>query len=236
MEDNEPKRWTQTEIIKLVGIIGALLAIFIYSVFAGSKNNKRIIDKNILSNPVDLLAPIKDNYELDIKKSNDEKEETVVFITDGTLKLYNISNSQEGYLIYKGKTYIANSKNYKIKEAKKIPAFINDNYANIDFYKELAKKCVVSNIVGYTFDCTMSVHDYIVEYNAFYDKTYVYDGEEQIVFHIKHGNVMSDIKVDYSKVNEIIKNGDYTTYDIRIKNVNGNDYSKLLEVYKDTLK
>jgi hypothetical protein len=84
----------------------------------------------------------------------------------------------------------------------------------------------------------MNVSDYINKYNEYFYTSHVYDGDEKIVFKFTYGSVVNLINVDYSTINRVIKiyDSDIVKYSIKISRVNGNDYSNLLEVYKDTLK
>lgn len=236
MDDNEPKKFSNEEKIKLFAVFAFLLAILLYSVFSGNhfseKRNEDMTEININS----IFEPIKDNYTLIINKKFNNDEETIEYITDGTLKLYNKEEEQNGYLIYNGKTYYVVSKGYKLKEVKNKPDFIDDNFANIDFIKIIMKQCKIDNKKNYSYDCVIKARDYIEEYNKYFNSNYVYDGEENIVFSIKHGRIAYNISVDYSLANKIIKNGNNLKYNIKIDKVNDNDYSNLLEVFKDSLK
>ena len=140
MED-EKKGFSKEEIVKLLAIIIVFIAIFVYSVFSSNdgfkKDNKRVETIDV----VKLFEPIKNNYELVIDKTIDDKEEHIDYINDGTFKLYNVNNDNKGYLIYNGKTYVVELKGRKIKEYNKQESFFNDNYSNIDFIKNVVKHC-----------------------------------------------------------------------------------------------
>jgi len=235
--DEDRKEWSNKEIIKLSVIIIVMLAMFLFSVF--SKNdNLNIFKKN--NNNVDVVSlfePIKDNYELVINKIVDDNTEKIDYISDGTLKLYNLNDEEKGYLIYKEKTYSVELKDFKIKEVKKELDFINDNYANIDFIKSILIYCNSEKENNKKVICSMELSNFINGYNNYFQTNYVYDGEEVITFEFQHGSIVNTIIVDYSKANKIINNSDSNIeYNIKIKKVNSNDYSSLFEIFKDTLK
>lgn len=235
--DEDRKEWSNKEIIKLSAIIIVMLAMLLYSIFSGKveikkkKNNMKNVDVK------ELFEPIKDNYELEIYKTIGDDTEKIDYITDGTFKLYNLNDEEKGYLIYEGKTYSVESNGFKIKEIKKDPSFISDNYSNIDFIKSILIYCKSTKDDNKKVTCNMELSDFINGYNNYYYRNYVYDGEDIITFEFQHGDIINTITVDYSKANKIIKNSDNNIeYIIKVKNVNSNDYSNLFEVFKNTLK
>lgn len=235
--EEERKPLTSEDKVKLVGVIGVFIAIFVYCVASGNNfGSKNVIDDDIKASPETIFSPVKDNYTLKIRKVTGSKEENIEYITDGTFKLYNVEGEQVGYLIYKGKTYQVQSKNYKIKEIKDYPSFINDRFANIDFIKVVTKHCENINVKNSSFDCNINLKDYIEEYNTYYHTHYEYTGEEKVIFTFEHGKIIRKISVDYSEINKIINNGKDLKYVINVEKVNDNDYSGLLEIFKDTLK
>ena len=237
MED-EKKGFSKEEIVKLLAIIIIFIAIFVYSVFSSNdgfkKDNKRVETIDV----VKLFEPIKNNYELVIDKTIDDKDEHIDYINDGTFKLYNVNNDNKGYLIYNGKTYVVELKGRKIKEYNKQESFFNDNYSNIDFIKNVVKHCESKIINKNEVNCSVKIDDFIKEYNNYFSTHNIYEGEDEIVFNIKHGNIVNNIEVDYSKVNQFVKNNGKSVvkYNIKIKNTNSNDYSNLFEIFSDTLK
>ena len=152
--------------------------------------------------------------------------------------MYNVNNDNKGYLIYNGKTYVVELKGRKIKEYNKQESFFNDNYSNIDFIKNVVKHCESKIINKNEVNCTVKIDDFIKEYNNYFSTHNIYEGEDEIVFNIKHGNIVNNIEVDYSKVNQFVKNNGKSVvkYNIKIKNTNSNDYSNLFEIFSDTLK
>jgi hypothetical protein len=236
--EEEKKSWTKEEIIKLFAIIFILLVIFLYSVFSGNGNiNKNKEIKVDLSNISELFKPIDNNYTLIIDKTVNNENTKIEYITDGTLKLYDISGENEGYIIYNDKTYVVDSKKITIKEYNKKLDFINDRFYNIDFIKSIMNICDIEVKSNTSFKCSMDVSSYIANYNEFFHSNYIYLGDEQLVFNIKHGNIANNINVDYSVINNIITgNQDKVEYNIKIENVNNNDYSNLFDVFSDTLK
>lgn len=235
--EEEKKSWTKEEIIKLSVIVILLLAIFIYSIIASNKNiisNKNSFDKTDVQ---EIFKPIEDNYSLLIDKTINDKNEKIEYINDGTFKLYNIDNDNKGYLIYKDKTYIVEPKGFKIKEYSKNVEAIKDNLYNINFIKSIVKYCDLKNTRDNETDCYINVSDYINNYNNYFYTNYLYDGDDKIIFNFHYGNIVNNIKVDYSKVYEIMKNSnDKVIYNIKIDKVNLNDYSNLFEVFSNTLK
>ena len=236
MEEKVSNRLSQSEIIKLSAIIGVLLLIFIYSVF--SKNNfERTTFAEMTNETLDeLLEPIKDNYTLTVDRKSDENVQTIEYITDGTLKLYNEKGKENGYLVYKGKTYYVESKNTTIKVSKKNPEYMNDPLSDITFIKKITKYCDFKDVKKTSFNCNINMKDYIEEYNVYNNTSYTYDGEEQIQFHFTHEEIINNITVDYSTLNNIMGNNKNMIYSMNISNVSENDYSTLLEVFKNTLK
>ncbi len=234
--EEEKKKLTNEEILKLIAIVAVLLGILIYSIFSSNNGISKLINSRDNIDIEKMLEPIKNNYSLTIYKTSDNSSDTIEYITDGNLELYNTNDKENGYLIYKGKTYYVESSKTKIKEVTKKPDYINDKFTNIDFFKKVTKHCNIEDVKTSRFNCYIDISDYIDEYNNYYKTDYEYNGEEKVLFKIKHGTIVSNISVDYSEINKIINNGSMLTYDISIKKVNANDYSNLLEVFKDTLK
>ncbi len=173
MEEEEKKSWSKEEIIKLSVIVILLLIIFIYSIFSSNKNlvsNKNSFDKNDLQN---IFEPIKDNYSLLIDKTINDKNEKIEYINDGTFKLYNIDNQNNGYLVYKNKTYYVEEKGFKIKEYNKNVEAIKDNLYNINFIKSIVKYCDLKNIKSNEADCYIDMNDYINNYNNYFYTNYI---------------------------------------------------------------
>ena len=126
--EEEKKPWTSEEIIKLIAIAVIFIAIIAYSLLAETPS---ISKKDYALNKVDpikIFEPIDDNYALVINKTINDKTETINYISDGTFKLYNIDGNKNGYLVYMGKTYYVESKNYKIKEYNNKVDIINNNF------------------------------------------------------------------------------------------------------------
>lgn len=237
MEEENKKEFTKEEIIKLLAIFIVLSAMLIYSIFSSNDNVKRVGKKVKNENIIALFEPIKDNYSLTINRLIDDKEEKIEFITDGNFKLYNIDDQENGYLIYSRKTYNVESKGFKIKEYTKELDFVNDCYSDLDFLKSILVYCDLFDVSYNEVKCNMRLSDYVNGFNNYYYMHYVYDGDEVLTFDIKYDNVINSIKVDYSNANKIIKNSNNKViYDMSVSNVNGNDYSNLFEVFKDTLK
>jgi hypothetical protein len=236
MEEKESKSFSKEEIIKLGLIGGVLIIMLIYSIFSSNNFEKKIINDTPNTNIDEMFAPINNNYTLKINKMSSGKDETIEYITDGTLKLYNVIGKNTGYILYNNKLYSVESKNTKIKEVKDKPEFINDSFANIDFIKKITKLCDLKNVKMNSLDCYISVRDYMEEYNVFFNTNYIYDGEDNIIFTFKHGSIINEITVDYSLINNIRNNKNDLIYNIRIENVNGNDYSNLFNIFSNTLK
>lgn len=236
--EEKKKELKKEEIIKLLLIIVILGAAFVYSIFADNKEIKKFNDFNAISDVNVLFEPITNNYELIIDKTIDDKEEHVEFINDGTFKLYNINNENKGYLIYNNKTYVVELKGNKIKEYNKNESFLNDNYSNLEFIKKVIKYCNIANQKRNEVDCEIKINDFINEYNNYFNSDYEYDQEDLIVYKLKFGKIVNNINVDYSLVNQIIKNDGITKlkYNIKINKVNDNDYSELFDIFASTLK
>lgn len=232
------KGFSKEEIIKLLAIFLVLIGLFAYSVFSSSNGFKKDKEKEITIDVVKLFEPINDNYELKIDRTIDDKIDHIDYINDGTFKLYNVNDDNKGYLIYNKKTYVVELKNRKIKEYSKKESFFDDNYSNIDFIRNVVKHCEVESINRSELNCTITIDEFIKEYNNYFYTHNIYDGEDNIVFNIKYGSIVNDIVVDYSNVNQYIKNDGKTkvNYNIKITNVNANDYSNLFVIFSDTLK
>ncbi len=139
--EEEKKKLTNEEILKLIAIVAVLLGILIYSIFSSNNGISKLINSRDNIDIEKMLEPIKNNYSLTIYKTSDNSSDTIEYITDGNLELYNINDKENGYLIYKGKTYYVESSKTKIKEVTKKPDYINDKFTNIDFFKKVTKYC-----------------------------------------------------------------------------------------------
>ena len=102
MED-EKKGFSKEEIVKLLAIIIVFIAIFVYSVFSSNdgfkKDNKRVETIDV----VKLFEPIKNNYELVIDKTIDDKDEHIDYINDGTCNYFesiNDNNTEKDNIDY----------------------------------------------------------------------------------------------------------------------------------------
>ena len=221
-------------IILIVGIVVAL-AVVCFS------NGRGEVDKLIKSdadaNVTKLLENIKDNYSVAITKDDGLEQYSYNYSTDSNLTVIDEGEySDKVYLVYNNKKYNMNVDNHKLTKINNID-LLNDNYMNVDFIKKIINHCKFEYVNDNNKKCTLSVKEYIDEYNIFFNKEYSSNDEEININIIYYSKNIKSIIIDYTNVNKIINNSDDNLkYSFVFSNIDKNDYSEIISYYKKDFK
>lgn len=170
-----------------------------------------------------IFENIGNNYNLEIIV-NSMEDKRFVYSTDGQIIKI---ESDKVYLSYLNKWYILDNDNI-ISTEKLIDK--EEIYYNISLIKKALKHCKFENKKDNEIACKMKVSDYVNTRNELNNLTYKVSDNKYITFNIKYDDNINEIDVDYSYVNKIINNEDKELkYNIKISNINNNDYSELKE-------
>ena len=221
-------------IILIVGIVVAL-AVVCFS------NGRGEVDKLIKSdadaNVTKLLENIKDNYSVAITKDDGLEQYSYNYSTDSNLTVIDEGEySDKVYLVYNNKKYKMNVDNHKLTKINNID-LLNDNYMNVDFIKKIINHCKFEYVNDNNKECTLSVKEYIDEYNNFFNKEYSSNDEEININIIYYSKNIKSIIIDYTNVNKIINNSeDNLKYSFVFTDIDKNNYSEIISYYKNDFK
>ncbi len=216
-----------------------LIIIFIILLSPAKYNNKEIKNDVSLDEIVNLFNKINNNYSLTIEENINGELKILEYSNDSKVILYEGSKvNDNGYLLYNGKLYMANLKNNKLTKEKSMPNFVNDRLYDLNLLKKVIPHCELEYVNEVKANCKMNLSSYINEYNNLYNENISILEDEKINFEIIHySNRIGKINVDYTTINKLINNNeDNVFYGIKIYNIDSNDFSDILEYYKDTLK
>ncbi len=224
--------------IKYFIYLGIFLIMIILSFVMHSSRVKKVditVDKNEI---IKLFDKITNNYDLTITETKNDKTKELEIFTDGNVKLYEGDYFEEGYLIYKDKLFKLDSENKKLKQEKSNLDLLNENYYNLDFLKNLINHCEFEYINPVKSNCSIKTKDIVDEYNLIFNTDYKYEDEFDITKFdlIYTSSEIGKVNIDYSKLNNIINNNyDSIKYGIKFRNLNQNDFSELIDYFKNTL-
>ena len=224
--------------IKYFIYLGIFIMMIILSFVMHSSRVKKVditVDKNEI---IKLFDKITNNYDLTITETKNDKTKELEIFTDGNVKLYEGDYFEEGYLIYKDKLFKLDSENKKLKQEKSNLDLLNENYYNLDFLKNLINHCEFEYINPVKSNCSIKTKDIVDGYNLIFNTDYKYEDESDISEFdlIYTSSEIGKINIDYSKLNNIINNNyDSIKYGIKFRNINQNDFSELIDYFKNTL-
>lgn len=219
----------------IVVLLFAIFFVVITNVFSTSERKTNSGDTPV-EHIIKLFNDINDNYTLDIDVTIDEEKYNLEYSCDSNFKLYEGNAlDKDGYLIYNDKVYEMSLNNQKLEKSDKEPSYFNNVYFDMNFLKKIINYCDFEYINPVKSTCKVKVSDYLKELNEYENKEFETNYDALINFDIVYySDVLGKINVDYSKINSIITSSDnYLHYGIRIESINKNDYSNLLEYYKD---
>ena len=219
--------------IKYFIYLGIFIMMIILSFVMHSSRVKKVditVDKNEI---IKLFDKITNNYDLTITETKNDKTKELEIFTDGNVKLYEGDYFEEGYLIYKDKLFKLDSENKKLKQEKSNLDLLNENYYNLDFLKNLINHCEFEYINPVKSNCSIKTKDIVDGYNLIFNTDYKYEDEFDITKFdlIYTSSEIGKVNIDYSKLNNIINNN----YGIKFRNINQNDFSELIDYFKNTL-
>ena len=214
----------------LIVVVITIMMVFIFISGSNASIKKSSITNDKLNEYMDR---IKDNYTLNIDETINGKLTSIIYSRDSSLETYETNNI--AYLYYNNKLFSIDNKTYKLKKESILP-FVNNPYYDINLIKNAFKHCELKYINVVKSTCTVSVNDYINEYNTLYNQN-ITSTEGSLFFDIIYSSTgVSKINVDYSKINRIIKiDNSIIKYGIRINNIGKNNYSDFLDYYKKDL-
>ena len=224
--------------IKYFIYLGIFIMMIILSFVMHSSRVKKVditVDKNEI---IKLFDKITNNYDLTITETKNDKTKELEIFTDGNVKLYEGDYFEEGYLIYKDKLFKLDSENKKLKQEKSNLDLLNENYYNLDFLKNLINHCEFEYINPVKSNCSIKTKDIVDGYNLIFNTDYKYEDEFDITKFdlIYTSSEIGKVNIDYSKLNNIINNNyDSIKYGIKFRNINQNDFSELIDYFKNTL-
>ena len=207
--------------------------IMVFSLFAGNmhvEENDELLNETVIS----LFDSVKDNYTISVNVTRNDVDNKYTYYTDSKLELYEI-NDDEGYIKYNDNYYSVDSENYELTKIKEIDIY--DKYSNINLIKNLLSYCDYSFVNKANIKCKIKISDYIDEYNKLYSKE-IPSIEGDMIININHlDKLLNYIEIDYSDINKLIDNNDdKLKYKIVFEEIGNNDFSDLMELYKDELK
>ena len=202
-------------------IIGCMFLFMITFILFGPKVDHSNDNKN--TELIKMFEKVGNNYSLEVT-INDKEEDKIIYSTDGKVEMY---KKDKTYLLSDKKWFLYDEQSDSITKLESKP--LMDDYYNINIIKRAVKYCN-NKEKDNEIDCQMKVSDYVNTRNEYNNLSYKVTDKELVNFIIKHNEYVNEIDVDYSYINKIITNEDDSLkYNIKISNVNGNDYSNLLE-------
>ena len=215
-----------------------IIIIFVLLVSPNDSNNNKIKHYVSKDNMVELFNKINNNYSLTIEENINGDLKTLEYSNDSKIILYEGSKTDNnGYLLYNNNLYLLNSDNAKLTKVKNIPSFVNDRLYDLNLLKKVIPYCEFDYINEVKANCKMNLSSYINEYNQLYNENISVEEDKEIIFEIIHYSYrIGKINVDYTPINKLINNNDNVFYGIKIYNIDSNDFSEILEHYKDILK
>lgn len=218
-------------------VCGGIILIVIIFVLVTGFNNEIIKNNDSVNNEEvnKLFDNIKDNYIMTINKNINNMNEEIIYYTDGKLELYESSIYEDGVIKYNNKLFCLNDESMELTDCDGEYDYVNDLFYDYSFIKSLLSECDYRRVSDNNVTCNVSLNNFFEKYNNMNNTEYVGD-EREIVFDIVYNSsYISKISVDFSDVYNIIHGFD-DKFSLNIKfNVNGNNFDKIYEYYKDIL-
>ncbi len=221
-------------ILKGILIVLILSLMLVFIIFSSNKKGYKIPKKDITKEElIALFDKVNNNYTLEIEKSINNKMTNIEYSTDANVVLYEIDS--KGYLEYQDNYYEVDADTVKLTKIDKEK--INDNYYDIRLIKNIIKYCHLEYVNNAKSICSITYSDYINEYNLLFNTNIELTYDNIMKFEIVHyPNRIVKVLVDYSGINKIINYDDKIIhYGIKISNVDENDFSKIIDYFKDEL-
>lgn len=181
----------------------------------------------------DTLDKIDNNYSIEINKTADDENINLTYMQEDNIILYEGNYlDRDGYMKYNDKYYYLDDNNiYDIKDISIINK-INPNYYNIKLIRNVLKECSFVHKENDDFICSLKVNNFFNKYNEIYGTNYndINDTGFNILVTL-NDNKIKKINIDYTIIDSIINNTTFNSlnYNIRINNVNENDFSTIEE-------
>lgn len=189
------------------------------------KKPQNVVDNKSIISKFDKIG---NNYEIDIEETNNNVVINHIYYTDSKMELYETENMDVGYVKYNDKFYIMDGNTHKLSKTKNIN-FIDEQYYDLDFIKNLLSNCEFEFENNATVKCNIKRRDYFNKLNSKYNTKYGNDSEDEIEIILKYSDSIKNINIDYSSDYVINK------YNLTIKNIGNNDFHEIREYYKDIL-
>ena len=218
---------------KTIVFLMIFFAIMLFALFADKlpyNSGDEITNETLIS----YFEKLNDNYTLNVSINKNDMEEKHVYYTDSKLELYE-DNDGNGFIKYKDKYYKVNEEDFSLSKTDGFD--FTDKYTNVLLIKSLIPYCDFRVINKANIECNINVSDYISEYNKIYGSE-IPSIDEKMLIHINHlDKYLNYVQIDYTNINKLIDNKDEKLiYKITFDDIGTNDFSDLMELYKDTLK